>query len=386
VELEVEGNHKTSETVLVHSLYSIQGALRAHYTVGAEHDTDMETPKRSIVTIGGGTGTHTLLRGLRAYRDTLDLRVVVTMADSGGSTGRLRDEFGHLPIGDVRMALVALAREETDHDHLIRNLFMHRFDRGEGLSGHNFGNLFLTALTDILGSELAAIDAAARILGVGGTVLPVTTDNVQLVARCGNGVEVVGEDAIDTCAQRSAEMRIEQLSVRPRARANPEAIRTIENADLIVLGPGDLYTSLLANCVVDGVPEAIQRSRGRLLYIANLMTKAGQTTGMGTKEHVDEVARYTGRTPDAMLVNSRPLPEELLARYEAESEYPVHETHSPDSIPVIAGDFLAREEVTTQAGDTLRRSLIRHDPAKIAAAVEAYSSFRTRLFPPVSDA
>ena len=153
--------------------------------------------KKRVVVVGGGTGTHTVLRGLRAYADRLDITAIVSMADSGGSTGRLRDEFGFLPIGDVRNALSALASEGDAQDDLLRQLFMYRFDKGEGLSGHNFGNLFLTALTDILGSEEAAIKAASHILKVSGRVVPVTTSDVQLVATYEDGTVVVGENDID---------------------------------------------------------------------------------------------------------------------------------------------------------------------------------------------
>lgn len=148
--------------------------------------------KKRVVVVGGGTGTHTILKGLKRYTDRIEVSAIVTMADSGGSTGRLRDEFGQLPVGDVRMALAALSADVDSHDELVRELFLYRFSKGDGLSGHNFGNLLLTALTDLLGSEVEAIAAAARILRVRGQVIPVTTDDVHLWAEYDDGERVVG--------------------------------------------------------------------------------------------------------------------------------------------------------------------------------------------------
>lgn len=322
--------------------------------------------KKSVVVIGGGTGTHTVLKGLKQYQKQIDIKAVVTMADSGGSTGRLRDEFGYLPVGDVRMALSALAQNVDEHDELVRQLFLYRFERGNGLSGHNFGNLLLVALTDILGSEEAAIRAAARLLGVEGSVLPVTTTKVNLVATYDDGVRLVGEHDIDEPAFDRGEHHISELALTPEATITEAAESAILNADLLVLGPGDLYTSVLANCVVDGAAEAIVHTTAQVVYIANLMTKRGQTSGMGVTEHVAEIARYTGRVPDAVLVNTTPLPRDLVGRYAADYEYPVAFNCESERYRVIPADLLATEVVQKSSGDVLRRSLIRHDSRKLA--------------------
>ena len=327
-------------------------------------------PKLRVVTVGGGTGTHTILKGLKRYHERADLRAIVTMADSGGSTGRLRDEFGHLPVGDVRMALAALAADVESHDELVRELFLYRFAKGEGLSGHNFGNLLLTALTDILGSEVAAIESASRILRVRGTVLPVTTDNVHLQAEYDDGVVLVGEHDIDEPTEERTNNRITHLSVTPHACINPAAATALAEADLIVFGPGDLYTSILANCVVDGFAEALRASEATTVFVANLMTKAGQTTGMTLSDHVRELEAYIKRSVDCVLVNNAQLPEELLKRYAAAYEYPVvADVECLVEQEVIAADLLVREQVVLQSGDTLKRSLIRHDSDRLAAAV-----------------
>lgn len=319
-----------------------------------------------MVVIGGGTGTHTVLRGLKRYQKQLDIAAIVTMADSGGSTGRLRDEFGQLPVGDVRMALAALASDVDEHEELVRELFLYRFSKGEGLNGHNFGNLLLVALTDILGSEAAAIRAAARVLRVRGEVIPVTNEDVDLVAQYDDGVVVTGEHAIDEPEVARLGHAITDLWVTPQATISDAAERAILEADLVVLGPGDLYTSVLANVVVDGVPEALQNTTAKIAHIANLMTKAGQTCGMGVAEHLAEIARYSGRTPEAVLVNTTALPAELRVRYEAEGEYPVVFNYEGDEARIVPADLLASEVIATKAGDTLKRSLIRHDSRKLA--------------------
>lgn len=329
----------------------------------------MARAKHNIVVVGGGTGTHMVLRGLKRYADRLAITAIVTMADSGGSTGRLRDEFGQLPVGDVRMALAALAADIDDHDDLLRELFLYRFGKGEGLSGHNFGNLLLTALTDILGSEVAAIETASRILRVQGQVLPVTTDNVHLKAEYDDGVIIVGEHDIDEPLKDRNGSRITRLSVTPQAALNPHAATALTEADMIIFGPGDLYTSILANVVVDGFTDALAASRARVVYISNLMSKVGQTKGMHAQEHLDELAAYAKRMPDHVLINATPLDPELVAKYREEDDHPI-ENNCVDGVCTIhAGDFVTDEVIATQAGDVLRRSLVRHDSDKVAATI-----------------
>ncbi|MEN9920427.1 MAG: hypothetical protein RL538_320 [Candidatus Parcubacteria bacterium] len=325
--------------------------------------------KKRIVVIGGGTGTHTILRGLKRYQKQVTLAAIVTMADSGGSTGRLRDEFGYLPVGDVRMALAALASDIDEHEELLRELFLYRFDRGNGLSGHNFGNLLLVALTDILGSEEKAIEAAARVLRVQGRVVPVTTEKVNLVATYADGVTSVGEHIIDEPSEDRLSQRIVELSVTPSATISARAEEVLLGADLIVLGPGDLYTSVLANCVIDGVADAIRHSSAKVVYVCNLMTKAGQTSGMGVAEHVAEIATYIQRAPDVVLVNTEQLPADLLERYAADGEYPVVFNYEGSETRIVPADMLAGEVIKTASGDTLKRSLIRHDPRKLARKI-----------------
>lgn len=325
--------------------------------------------KKRIVVVGGGTGTYTLLRGLKQYHDDLEITAVVTMADSGGSTGRLRDEFGYLPIGDARMALVALAADVNSHDELMRELFLYRFSKGNGLSGHNFGNLLLTALTDMLGNEAKAIETASRILRVRGQVIPVTMDNVQLVATYSDGEERIGEDLIDEPDSTRHNTTITNLYLKPRADINPHAKLALEQADMIIFGPGDLYTSIIANCVVGGFKEAMQSSRAQKLFVSNLMTKVGQTAGMTAFDHLQTIENYSGCIIDKLLMHDTNFPEQLLEKYAQESEYPVELGTNARNIPVVKADICSQEEIKLQTGDVVRRSLIRHDSTKLAKIV-----------------
>lgn len=329
----------------------------------------MENLKKKIVVIGGGTGTYNLLQGLKAYADTTNITAIVTMADSGGSTGRLRDEFGQLPVGDVRMALCALATDIDAHADVLRELFLYRFAKGEGLTGHNFGNLLLTALTEIVGDTSTAIEIAGKILRCKGSVIPVTNDNVQLVAQYTNGATVVGEHAIDEPNPESHLDHIIDLHVTPDATINPKARTAILAADMIVLGPGDLYTSILANCVVGGVAEAIRSSRATIVYVCNLMSRSGQTIGMHSAEYVGEITKYLGIVPHHVICNSAPFSADLLAAYIREGNHQVENNITANISTIHEIDVVSTESYVTKNGDTLTRSLIRHDGTKLATAL-----------------
>jgi uncharacterized cofD-like protein len=299
-----------------------------------------------IVVIGGGTGSFNVLMGLKAY--DVDLTAVVSMMDSGGSTGRLRDEFGFLPPGDVRRCLAALSRDTG----LLRALFEYRFNRGQGLDGHSFGNLFLTVLRDITGSDADAIKEAGKILSVQGSVLPVTLSNCQLGAILENGQVVVGEKNISV-PKHNPKLRIKKLFPVPPVRVYKEAERAILEADKIVIGPGDLYTSILSNVIVGGVKAALHKSKARKIYICNIMTKKGETSGYAAADHVRELEKYLGKGAVTRVVcNIKPPAAALLRKYAAEgAEFVAPDPKDPR---VVKADLLGG------------RDLVRHDPDKLA--------------------
>jgi len=322
---------------------------------------------KKVVVIGGGTGSYTLLRGLKRYADRVDITSIVTMADSGGSTGRLRDEFGQLPVGDVRMALSALAADVDSHAQLLRTLFLYRFDKGEGLSGHTFGNLLLTALTDILGSPVAAIETASILLRVAGTVIPITTDNVHLTALYDDGLLVTGEHQIDESPAERHKHRITTLALSPPATINPAAAQALREADMIILGPGDFYTSILANCVVDGFRAVFMHTQAQVVYVANLMSRSGQTHGMTVSDYVAEIIRYTGVKPDYTIVNETAVAPEVISRYATDGTHPVlWELADQENYNFYVADVLSDQATVPISGDALTRSLIRHDSDKLA--------------------
>ena len=326
---------------------------------------------KNIIVIGGGTGTYTVLSGLKKYPpDLFNITAIVTVADSGGSTGRLRDEFGYLPVGDFRMALVALA-DDSDVGHALRSLFLHRFDKGEGLKGHNFGNLFLVALTQIFGSEEKALEYASQMLRVRGKVLPISNEKLTLVAEYENGVIVRGETHIDEPPEgHDGTKRINRLWIEPENTISPKAREALLSADLIIMGPGDLYTSVLANVVVSGTKEALKESSGKILYVMNLMSKYGQTHSFTANDHLNELVSYTGRVPDYVFLNNESLPVDILEAYYKQHEFPVNDDlrDKKDQV-IIRENFLAPKEVKKKSGDVLKRSLIRHDPDKLAQAI-----------------
>ena len=310
-----------------------------------------------IVVFGGGTGIFNLLRGLRRY--TSNIVAIVTMMDSGGSSGRLRDEFGHLPPGDIRQALVALSPDDRS-SLTLRQLFNYRFSKGAGLEGHSFGNLFLAALTEITGGIEKAVLEAGRILGIRGRVYPVTLTNSNLVARLEDGTEIVGETNIDV-RKVKPDLKIDYVYLDPKAYAYPEVLREIETADVIVLGPGDLYTSIIPNLLVDGVADSINYSKAKKVYIGNLMTKHGESDGFAASDFVSEIRTYleNGKL-DYVVLNKGGLPDKLTKRYEKEKAYPVE--NDVIQVKKLAKNVIERP--IAAAG-----TLLRHDTGKIARII-----------------
>ena len=309
-----------------------------------------------IVTIGGGTGQFTLLSALRESPN-VDITAIVSMVDSGGSTGRLRDEYGVLPPGDILKCLIALSSFQD-----AREILQARFSSHEKLAGHNAGNLLLTFLSQHLGNDFSgAVVALGEILQVKGRVIPVTTDKATLVAELENGRLVYSETAIDV--GRDKEAKIKRTFLVPHSgklEASRNAIEAIETADMIIVGPGDLYTSIVPNFLVPGIKEAIEKAPAKLVYVANLMTKFGETRGFSLRNFVDVVEGSQGRSIDIVIANNK-IPElALLEKYLGEGAEPVRfdlETEI-DKRQIILEDLISEGDLARHDVEKLREVLM----------------------------
>lgn len=304
-----------------------------------------------LVAIGGGTGLSTLIHGLKSY--TTNITAIVTVADDGGSSGRLREEFGMLPPGDIRNCLVALA----DAGPLMQQLFQYRFAEDSALRGHSFGNLFLTAMTKITGDFERAIQASSRVLAIRGRVIPSTCETVRLVAEHEDGTVTIGESRIS-----HAPLPIRRIYLEP-ANSPPtqEALTAIREADAVILGPGSLYTSIIPNLLVAGLVDAIVQSRALKIYVCNVMTQFRETDGLAASDHVRALVAHT--SPGILqvcLVNTKPVPTALLEQYRKEHAFPVE----PDAAKIRALGYqvVAGEVISTQ-------DYVRHDPDRLARAI-----------------
>jgi uncharacterized cofD-like protein len=310
--------------------------------------------RRSVAVIGGGTGSFHVLSGLREVPE-LEVRSIVTMMDSGGDSGRLRDEFGVLPPGDLRRCLVALSGESA----LLRELFSFRFS-DPPLAGRSFGNLWLLALTRMLGSEQEALEATLRLLQIRGRVIPVTWDHAHLCAELADGTRIQGEAGFSD-SRRDPRVPIERVYLTPRARANPEALAAIAESDFVVLAPGDLFSSTIPNLLVEGIADALRASPAPLIYVQSLMTRPGETHGFPVSRFVAEIARYGTRVPDAVLLHRGAIGADLALRYAAESAHPVVQ----DLAAVRAQGVRHLEEADLLSDPPF----VRHDPQRTAAAL-----------------
>jgi uncharacterized cofD-like protein len=314
------------------------------------------TPLR-IVSIGGGNGLSTLLRGLKRYAKAgegiLDITAVVTVTDDGGSSGRLRRDFDVLPPGDIRNCMVALSEDEA----LLSKLFQFRFSSGRGLKGHSFGNLFLTAMTHLTGDFNQAVRFSAEVLAVLGHIYPSTAANVVIEATLANGRKVAGESRISR-----SRSRIEKIEIHPR-RPKPleETLDAIEKADLITLGPGSLFTSVIPNLLVEGIPSAIRRSRAVKVYFVNLMWQPGETTDFRASDHIRALHQHArGKLLDYAVINMRPIPSAMKKRYARERALPVE--NDIDAIFKMGIKVVAAK--LAELSDK-----VRHDPTATAAVV-----------------
>ena len=350
-----------------------------------------------VVAIGGGTGLSTLLRGLKRFvappkslqsfsaigrgldrgkpqaAQIRDLTAIVTVTDDGGSSGRLREDLNILPPGDVRNCMVALSEDET----LLSQLFQHRFTTGD-LRGHSFGNLFLAALTEMRGDFAAAVRTSSQILATRGRIYPATTANATLAAQMEDGSFVRGETRISASSSRIVELLLEPAHCDPL----PETLEAIAEADLITLGPGSLYTSVISNLLVHSIPEALAASRATKVYICNLMTQANESLGLTASQHIEKILAHAGdNSPilDFALINTGPIRPETLAQYAAEGQAPI----VPDldrvralGVEPITGNFVHEGEVLRHAYDTVADTIMELAYSRVhgllAHAVNAY--------------
>jgi uncharacterized cofD-like protein len=318
-----------------------------------------------IVVIGGGTGLSNLLRGLKHY--SANITAIVTVADDGGSSGRLRREIGVLPPGDIRNCLSALANEEK----LLTELFKYRFEAGSGLVGHSFGNLFLTAMSEITGDLEQAIAASSKVLAVRGQVLPSTLSDVQLWAELDNGRRIVGESKIAEARRRIVHIGC----LPPNPPALPKAIRAIEEADYIVIGPGSLYTSIIPNLLVPDLVKAIAAQRVPRIYVCNIMTELGETEGFAVSDHIRALDSACGHYLfDAVLVQKTPPSEAIIRHYAQEGVGPVildREAVMESGRRIIAANIMDERPDLT----------VRHHPDHLARVLLRWYSRTQRIWP-----
>ena len=319
-----------------------------------------DTSPLRVVAIGGGTGLSAVLAGLKhcvrpgdAAAPAVDITAIVTVTDDGGSSGRLRREFDVLPPGDIRNCMVALSEDSG----LLSRLFQYRFQSGRGLKGHSFGNLFLTALTQIMGDFPEAVKVSSEVLKIAGRIYPSTASNVAIEATLANGARVVGETRISRSRQRIKRIRLIPRKVRPLEAA----LSAIAEADAITLGPGSLFTSVIPNLLVEGIPSAIRRSAAIKAYFVNLMWQPGETTDFRASDHIRAIQQHAGgKFLDYAVVNIRPIPLAVKKRYAREAALPVENDI----------DAIYKMGLKVMAGNLAQHTgKVRHDPGATAAVV-----------------
>ena len=314
--------------------------------------------KINITTIGGGTGTFNVLSWLKSHQD-YNLAAIVSMSDSWWSTGVLRDEFGILPPGDIRRALLALSEESE----IFRKLFSYRFALDTSVNGHTVGNLLLTAMTDITGSFENGLDEMSEIMKVRGKVIPVTLEKSDLVVELEDGQKIFWETHIDV-PEFDTDLRIENAYLEPKVTANERAIEVIENSDIIIIWPWDLYTSLIPNLLVDGISEAIGHSHAKVVYFCNIMTKRWETTHFDLKDFIEVVEKYLWKNRlDYVVVNDGHISDEMVEKYkEEEGKKPV-KIKETDNFFDVKYKVIERDLLNEQ-------DYVRHNPEKIAWVIE----------------
>lgn len=310
----------------------------------------------SIVVIGGGTGLSTMLRGLKRY--PYDITAIVTVADDGGSSGRLRDDYDIPPPGDIRNVIAAL----SDTEPLVEQMFQYRFSQSNDLDGHSLGNLMLTALADITGDFSHAISEMSKVLKVHGKVIPAANKKVMLHAELLDGFIIRGESKIPNAHLPIKRVFLEPEDVKPL----PEAVKAIEKADFILIGPGSLYTSIIPNLLVKEIGESVLKSRAKKIYICNLMTQKGETIHYRATDHVQAIYQHMGQSClDAILVNNFDLPSSIKENYKEENSEPVQ--FDVDRLEEMGLEVIKKDIAVIQSG------VVRHESEQIAKWLFEYT-------------
>ena len=311
-----------------------------------------------IVAIGGGTGLSTMLKGIKKI--TNNITAIVTVGDDGGSSGKLREELGVLPPGDIRSCIAALA----DDEDLVAKLFQYRFKDCAGLSGHSFGNLFLTAMCSITGNMVNAVQESSKVLSIRGRVLPSTLDDMRLVAEMEDGSIIKGESNIPESGKKIKRLFTEPAKCKPLA----DAIIAIQEADLIILGPGSLYTSVIPNLLINDISKAVSEAKAKKIYVCNIMTQPGETDGFAVSDHIKTLLKHAKyeKIIDAVLVNTE-LPKELIAPYLDAGSEPV--SVDEKEINKMGIEIVQKNLIADKRFEDGHSSFVRHSPMRLARVI-----------------
>lgn len=323
---------------------------------------------KKIVTVGGGTGSFTVLSGIKNIPD-IEISAIVSMADDGGSTGVLRDELGVLPPGDIRQCLVAL----SEHSDIVRSLISYRFTEG-GLTGHSFGNILLAALEKVSGSFASGVEIASEILKIKGKVIPVTENVATLCIELNNGEVLEGENKINHTDIENNGHKIKKIFYKEKVELNKHAKSAIDEADYIIIGPGNFYCSLIPNMIVDGFAFAVKSSKAKIIVPINLTNKKGHTINWGTSKYIEEIEGFLGRKVDIVLINNEMPTEEQIEKYklqEGDGVLVVDDFNSSGYM-VVKGDLLSHRVIESNKADSISsvRSIIRHSGTKLAETIK----------------
>ena len=311
-----------------------------------------------IVAVGGGTGLSTLLRGIKSF--TRNITAVVAVTDEGGASGRIRNEWGMLPPGDVRNCIAALAENDSE----LRRILDFRFDRGE-LKGHSLGNLLLLAVTEMSGDFSKAVERMNHLLSIRGRVLPVTTEGITLMGRTKDGLKVKGELDISAHGHELNEIWLEPVDAKPL----PDVLSAVDDADVILLGPGSLFTSVIPNLLLPDFSDKLKTSNIPMIYICNLMTQPDETQGMNIVQHLDWVSAAIGKTPDFIIVNSGSIPDDIVERYEGQGASPLYIDDDQRKIIREMGCECVEANIMSVIDSEIEKRVLRHDSQKLASVI-----------------